>query len=61
MNKIPSNQVHYRNHEVKESWMYKIRQEYPALLVDFRLLSLYNSTTGIEDDTVLIEQISQTR
>ena len=55
--------LNYRNHEVKETWMYKIRSEYPSILVDFRLMSVYEMAGMSEGygDEILIEQISQTR
>lgn len=53
--KIRSHQINYRTHEVKESWMSKIRQEFPSLLIDFRMIKDY------QDDSLLIEQIIETR
>lgn len=61
--KLPNHSINYRNHEVKETWMYKIRAEYPSILIDFRLMSMYD-TMGMPEgygDEILIEQISQTR
>ena len=55
--------LNYRNHEVKETWMYKIRAEYPSILIDFRLMSMYESigmTEGFGDE-ILTEQITQTK
>ena len=40
--------------------MWKIRQDRPALLIDFRLISMY-STEFNADEAILIEQISQTK
>lgn len=61
--KLPNQMLNYRNHEVKETWMYKIRSEYPSILIDFRLMSMYE-ITGITEgygDEILTEQITQTK
>lgn len=38
--------------------MYKMRQERPAILIDFRLISMYIHN---DDDSILAEQIIQTK
>lgn len=52
---FPRNEIHYRSHEVKESWMYKIRHERPAILIDFRLSTVY------EDDQILADQLIEAK
>lgn len=39
-------------------WMYKMRQERPAIMIDFRFMSdyIYNA----EDDSLLADQLYQT-
>lgn len=70
--KLPSHLLNYRNHEVKETWMYKIRAEYPSILIDFRLMSMYDTAgqSGISKipgmtegygDEILTDQIAQTK
>lgn len=49
------NEIHYRSHEVKESWMHKIRNERPAILIDFRSIFVY------EDDQILADQLVEAK
>lgn len=48
-------QFNYRTHEVKESWMSKFRHENPSIFIDLRLIEEY------QDDSILIEQIVETK